>query len=121
MNFSYRDGRLVAEETREVPDAEQPQWWRDVRAFVESIKDVPWFVPQGDPDPAWRVFETRAAAQEAALGAAGEAAREAALGAAQGAAWKAAREAAWEAAQEAAREAAWDACLQAEMLAIADL
>jgi len=77
MNFAYRDGRLVAKETREVPNAEQPQWWRDVRAFVESIKTVPWFQPQGDPDPAWRLFETRAAAHDAA--------------------WKAAWEAAWEA------------------------
>jgi len=98
MNFSYRDGRLVAEETREVPDAEQPQWWRDVRVFVESLKTVPWLKPQGDPDPSWRVSETRDEATAAAMDAARETAR-----------WDLPWHILWAATRDAAGNAAWNA------------
>ena len=47
--------RLLRDVTAEVV----PQYWRDVETFVACLPDVPWMQPQGDPDPAWRVFEAR--------------------------------------------------------------
>jgi len=44
-----------------------PDWWRDVEHFVkEEIPAIPWFQPQGDPDPAWHVFDDRSSAIYAA-------------------------------------------------------
>ena len=74
---AFRRARLLAP-----ADEAVPSWWRDVESFVASIAAVPWFRPQGDPDPAWIVFETRAAARDAVRGAA--------WGAAWGVAWAAA-------------------------------
>ena len=105
---AFRRARLLAP-----ADEAVPSWWRDVESFVASIAAVPWFRPQGDPDPAWIVFETRAAARDAVRGAvrgaAWGAAGDAAVGAAWGAAWGAAGAAAWDAAGDAAVGAAWGA------------
>jgi hypothetical protein len=83
--------------------------------FLATLPTVPWFQPQGPPNPAWRVFRapTLAAAREAAREAARIAARAAALEATWEATWEAAREAAWEATWEAAWEAAWAAAREA--------
>lgn len=79
-----------------------PHWWRDVEAFVASIRDIPWLDPQGEPDHDWRMFESADAARAAA--------RDAAMWEdARGASWEAAREAAGSASREAAVEAAGDA------------
>ncbi len=90
--------------TTERPDL-VPDWWHEVERFVASINDVRWFDPQGDPDPAWRVFPTRAAAWDAA--------RTTDWGSARttdwGSAWDAGRAAAQDAGRAAARDAAWDA------------
>ena len=104
---------------REAPEV-IPSWWREVEVFVASIAAAPWFGPQRAADPAWRVFETRAAARDAAWNAARDAARDAA----GDAAWAAARDAAWDAARNAARNAAGaaagaaagDAALMAQVL-----
>ncbi len=90
-----------------------PGYWHDVEVFVEHLASVPWFSPQGAPDPAWRVFDTRDAAWDAAW----DAVRDAAWDAAWGAAWDAVRPAAWDAARAvvidaariAAEREAWDA------------
>lgn len=59
LSFQYRDGRLDCVEERDVPREEWPAWWRGGVEFIESIRQIPRFSSQGDPDPAWRVFETR--------------------------------------------------------------
>jgi hypothetical protein len=85
-----------------------PVWWSGVTAFVrEEIPAVPWFQPDGDPDPAWRLVTAQTWA--AAWAAAGAAARDAAGAAAGAAAWAAAGAAAWAAAGDAAgaAERAW--------------
>ena len=94
---------------RDVPLDEQPAWWRATVKFVASIKDVPWFNPQGEPDPTWRVFDTGDAARAAA--------RDAARAAARDAAWDAARAAARDAAGATARDAAGDAARGAALMA----
>ena len=92
-----------------------PRWWRDVEAFVSSIDGVPWFQPQREPDPEWKVFDTGAAARAASVDAAWAAGGEAAWAAAAPAARDAAGDAAWAAAasvaavRDAARAAAGDA------------
>ncbi len=120
---SHSSARLL----RDVTDEVVPQYWRDVEAFVASPADIPWMIPQGDPDPSWKVFETLTAAgsttRYSAWSAAGFAAwsapgfvprsvaRSAAGSAAWSAAWFAAESAAWFAARSAAgsatRSAAW--------------
>ena len=109
IQYNYKDGQLCAE----VPVEEQPAWWWKTREFIASIKSVPWFKPQGDPDPSWRVFNTRATAENAAWNAAWDAAGNAARNAAGDAAWDAvedaARGTAWDAAEDAEGDAAWNA------------
>jgi hypothetical protein len=66
------------------------------RFVTEAIPRIPWFRPDGKPDPAWRLFTapSRYAARAAAWDAARDAARAAAWDAAWAAAWDAARAAA---------------------------
>jgi len=132
IQYNYKDGQLYAMTMYKVPIEKQPAWWRATVKFVASIKDVPWFVPQGNPDPTWRVFDTgdaartaardaaRAAARAAARDAAWDAVEDAALDAALDAARAAARAAARDAARAAARDAARDAALAAARNAAGD-
>ena len=101
---AFRRARLLAP-----ADEAVPSWWRDVESFVASIAAVPWFRPQGDPDPAWIVFETRAAARDAVRGAAWGAAGDAARAATRAATRDAAGDAAGDAARDAVRGASWGA------------
>jgi hypothetical protein len=77
------------------------QWFFDAMDFVATIEDTPWFGVKRKPLKTWRVFDSRAAARDAAWAAAGAAARDAA--------WAAAQDAAGDAARDAARDAAVDA------------
>lgn len=88
---AYAEGRLLR------PAAEAiPAYWRAAEAFVrDEIPAVPWFRPDGNPDPAWNLFL-------APLGAAYDAARDAARVAAYDAAYDAAYGAAYDAARVAA-------------------
>ena len=85
----------------------KPKWLTKTKEFIASIPAMPWYRNDGDPDPAWKLFDTRAAARDAA-GAAARAAAWAAAGAA-------ARDAAWAAAGAAARDAAWAAARDAAL------
>jgi len=112
------DDKTAFGESRCLAGVDKPQWWSDVESFVDTIPDIPYFQPQGDPDPSWNVFDTWAAAWDAAR--AGDAAR--AWAAARDAAWDAARDAAGDAAGDAALlAAAGDAALLAQCLTVADL
>jgi hypothetical protein len=114
------DGKCVSSSGQLLRSYPLPDCWTNAMRFVtEEIAAVPWFQPQGEPDPAWQIFRAdtlaaaRAAARAAAWDAAGDAAWAAARAAAWAAAWAAARAAAWAAARaaagDAARAAAWDA------------
>jgi len=81
----------------------KPAWLTNAEAFIASIKDVPFFKPDGQPRSDWNLFT--APTWDAARAAAGDAARDAAWDAA----WDAARAAARDAAGAAAGAAAWDA------------
>lgn len=35
----------------------------EATAFTATLDTIPWMQPQGDPDPAWRMFATRAEAE----------------------------------------------------------
>ena len=120
----------------------KPAWLTNAEAFIASIKDVPFFKPDGQPRSDWNLFTAptwdaardaagdaawdaaRDAAWDAAWDAAGDAARDAAwdaAGAAAGdaaraAAGAAARAAAWNAAGAAARDAAWDVALMTRVI-----
>ena len=116
-------------------DGVVPAYWRAVERFVAALPGVPWFAPDGQPDPAWLLTERPdwataraaagaaagaaawAAAWDAAGAAARAAARDAARDAAGDAAWAAARDAAWDAAWDAATDAATDAARDAELMA----
>jgi hypothetical protein len=89
-----------------------PEWWTAWLPFVrDEIPATPFFQPDGDPDPAWRLFagESWAAAEAAAWATA--------RNAAWAAAWHAARAAADAAARTAVRAAAWDAAEDAALYA----
>ena len=83
-----------------VKEIKKPSWVVRTEKFIASIKDVPWFKNSDKPRRAWKLFDTRAAAWDAA----GDAARAAAWDAAWDAARAAARDAAWDAARAAARD-----------------
>jgi hypothetical protein len=105
---SFARARLL----REAPEV-VPAWWRAVESFVrDEIPAVPWFRPDGNPDPAWVLVE------RPAWGAAWDAAGDAAWDAAWGAAWDAAGGAAGDAAGDAARGAAGDAARDAALRAM---
>jgi hypothetical protein len=102
-----------------------PPWWIIAQQFVAELPTYNWLKPDGNPDPSWQLFPTRAAAwyatgsaarvaaREAAGSAAGSAAREAAGSAAGSAAWSAAWDAAGDAALSAAGDATWVAVREA--------
>ena len=79
-----------------------PGYWRDVEAFVRSIPSTPWFQPQGDPDPDWRVFDTRDSAWDSARNSALNSARNSAGASARNSAW----DSAWDSARNSARNSA---------------
>jgi hypothetical protein len=78
-----------------------PQYWHAVEAFIAGLKNVSFFKPKKDfvPPAEWSVYETRAAA--------GDAARDAAR--ARDEAWNAVWAAAGDAAR--ARDEAWNAAM----------
>jgi len=115
-----------------------------VVAFIESLKEIKWFKPDGKPRKEWMMFKTWDAACDAACDAARDASRSAARSEAWYAAWDAARDAArdasrseardasrsaarseawyaaWDAARDAARSAAWYAASNAAINAARD-
>jgi hypothetical protein len=116
------DGKCVSSSGRLLRSYPLPDWWTEAMAYCQDvIPQTPWMHGVTDPDPAWRLYQTRdaayAAAWAAARSAAQDAAWDAAWGGAQDAAQDAARDAAWaaagrtarDAAQDAARDAAWRA------------
>ena len=100
-----------------------------VVAFIESLKEIKWFKPDGKPRKEWMMFKTRSEARDAAWDAARDAARDAAWDAARDAGRNAASNAAEDAAEDAARNAAWyaaedaaeDAALMVRLLVVSDL
>lgn len=72
-----------------------PQWWMDTILSLETIKNIPYCKPDGNPKSEWKLFtaSTLSAARNAARNAAGNAAGNAAWDAAWNAAWDAARNA----------------------------
>jgi len=78
--------------------------------FIEQLKTIPYFQPDGDPDPEWLLVlgKTWSAARSAAADAA-KAAAKIASAASSSSAWDAARTAAWNAAKIAASDAERDA------------
>lgn len=81
----WRQDKCVARKARLLRPIEiEPAWWREHLRFVSTLPDMPWFRPDGNPDPAWQLFT--APTWETAGDAAGAAARDAA-------AWAAARDA----------------------------
>lgn len=103
------DGKSAHERIRllrEVPEL-VPAWWHDVEAFVASINAVPWFQPQRDPDPDWRVFATWDDASNAVLQATGRTPWDAAWSDARTAVQRVAVDGGRGAALDVARGAAW--------------
>ncbi len=119
---AYAEGRLLR------PAAEAiPAYWRAAEAFVrDEIPAVPWFRPDGNPDPAWNLFlaplgAAHGAAYDAAYGASYDAACDAARVAAYDAAYGAARGAARVAAYDAAYGAAYDAARVAALFVVVEI
>jgi hypothetical protein len=112
----WEGDKCVCSSARLVREVEVPAWWKKSEAFIATIKDVPW-MKNAEPEPQWRVFDTRDAAwnaaRDAARAAAGNAAGNAARNAARDAARDAAGDAAWNAARDAAGDAAWNAARDA--------
>ena len=99
-----REDKIVTNRCRLLRPAPEmiPDWWHGVERFVtEEIPATPFFKPDGNPDPGWRLFTAPTLA----------AACDAARAAARAAAGAAARAAAWAAAGDAAGDAAWAAAL----------
>ena len=118
---SWEEDKCVCREARLLKVKKHPKWWTDTEGWVATLKDISWLKPDGKPKKEWMLFETRAAARDAARDAARAAAWAAARDAAWDAAWAAARAAAWDAARAAAGAAAWDAALYSRMLIVSDL
>jgi hypothetical protein len=117
--YRVETGPIVAEEQdkaltmscRLLSVEAKPAWLIAAEQFVISIKDVPFFKPDGQPRSDWNLFTapTWAAARDAARDASWAAARDAAWAASWAAAWAASWAAAWAASRAAAGAAAWDA------------
>jgi hypothetical protein len=132
----WKDDKCVCREVRLLKVKKHPKWWTDTEGWVATLKNISWLKPDGKPKKEWMLFETRAAAGDAAWAAAGDAAKDAAWAAAWAAAgdaakdaawaaawdaaWDAAKDAAWAAAGDAAGDAAWDAALYARVIFICD-
>lgn len=117
---SNGDDKTAFAQARLLYPIPHPQWWIDALAFVASIPDTPFFKPDGNPLPEWKL-STAPTLQQAR-----NAARVAAKVAARAAAWAAAGDAAWDATRNAARnvarDVAWDAALYVQVIYIcADL
>ena len=85
------DDKTVCKQAMITEMMPKPSWLIDVEKFVDGLKNVKWFKPDGNPNPEWKLFTGKS------------------WGAARDAAWDAVWDAAWDAARDAARDAAWDA------------
>ena len=88
--ISWEEDKCVAQKVRLIKEIPHPKWWTDCKGWVDTLKDIAWLKPDGKPKKEWKLFETRAAAWDAARAAAGDAAGDAAGAAAWAAAWDAA-------------------------------
>lgn len=113
--------KMVGRRARLLAEVPHEQWWLDVHAFVDGLATIPWFEPDGAPDPEWRLFTapTWGAAWWAARAAARAAWWAARAATARAAAWWAARAAAGDAARAATETAAEAAELMARVLCCA--
>ena len=78
----YEDsGKVAVRSARLVREIAPPTWWQKSMTFIDSIPSTPFFKPDGNPDPAWKLFTapTWAAAGAAAWAAAWDAAGDAKL------------------------------------------
>jgi len=89
----------------------------NAKDFIDNLSTMKWFAGAGKINPAWKMFDTRDAARDAAKVAAGDAALDAAWGAAKDAAWDASGDAARDAAKIVERDAVWDAARVAAKVA----
>jgi len=89
-----------------------PDYILAANEFIKSIKNVRRFSQCKRPLKSWQLYDTRAAAWDAA--------RDACWAAPWAATWAAARAAAWDAARDAVRAAAWDAARDAAGAAVRD-
>ncbi len=119
--ISWEEDKCVCRSVRLVKEIKHPKWWTNTIGWIGTLKNIAWLKPDGKPNKEWRLFETRAAARDAARAAAWAAARDAAWAAAWAAARAAAGDAARDAAWAAAGDAARDAALQSRMILTSDL
>jgi hypothetical protein len=98
--IDWQDGKCVCRKARLLKKVKHPKWWTDCEGWVETLKDISWLKPDRKPKKEWKLFETRAAARDAARAAA--------------------RDAAGAAARDAAWDAAWDAALYSKGIFICD-
>ncbi len=82
-----------------------PDWWHAAERFIrEEIPATPWFHPDWNPDPSWRLFTAPT----------WDSARDSAWDSARDSAWASARDSAWDSACASARDSAWaSACASA--------
>ena len=75
----WEGNKCVAKSVRLIKEVPHPKWWTDCEGWVATLKDIAWLKPDGKPNKEWELFETRAAAGNAAGDAARNAAWDAAL------------------------------------------
>ena len=68
------NNKVVGRKARLLRPFTLPMWWMSVDGALAALKDTPWFVNDGTPDPTWKIFGTRDAARDAAWDAAWDAA-----------------------------------------------
>ena len=100
--IEQREDKILCRKARLIRPLAHPRWWLDCIEFVDSMKAVAFFKPDGKPLRKWKLFrgETWAAARDTA----------------RDAAWATV----WAAAGDAARDAAWDAAWDAALWVIAN-
>ena len=80
--IEWEEDKCVVQEARLIKKAKHPKWWTDCEGWIETLKSIAWLKPDGKPKKEWILFETRAAAWDAARDAVRDAAWDAAWDAA---------------------------------------
>jgi hypothetical protein len=65
---AWKGDKFVCRRARLLRPVHLPLWWRKTERFITSLESVPWFKPDGNPRPGWKLFlaDNWEAAREAA-------------------------------------------------------
>ena len=69
----WESDKCVARSVRLIKKVRHPKWWTDTLKWIDTLKDIAWFKPDGKPNKEWKLYPSRNAARNAAWNAAWDA------------------------------------------------